>query len=220
MADEPPTKRVIAFIDGQNLFRSVKERWGYHYPNYDVLKLARAVGGLRASDGWNAPQVLFYTGVPSRSQASMWASFWQRKVASMRSSGVEVYTRTLRYGQQRFTCRSCRVEQAVTCTSCNTPMADKGREKGIDIRIALDVVRLARENIYDVALIFSQDQDLSEAADELRAIARAQRRWIKVASAYPNGTAHRRGINNTDWIKFDKATYDKCIDPRDYRQRS
>ena len=217
MADEPPTKRVVAFIDGQNLYRSVMELWGYYYPNYDVVKLAPAVGELRASDGWNAPQVRFYTGVPQPSRSQMWASFWQRKVASMRSAGVEVYTRTLRYGQPRFTCGSCGAEQAVTCTTCSTPMADKGREKGIDVRIALDVVRLGREGVYDVALIFSQDQDLSEAVDEVRAIAKGHRRWVKVASAYPDGATNRRGINKTDWIKFDKATYDKCIDQRDYR---
>ncbi len=217
MAGEPPSKRVIAFIDGQNLFRSVKDQWGYHYPSYDVVKLSRAVGDLRASEGWNAPRVRFYTGVPSRSRNPMWASFWQHKAASMRSSGVTVYTRTLRYGQQRFTCGRCRTDQAVTCTTCNMPMTDKGREKGIDIRIALDVVRLARQDIYDVALIFSQDQDLSEAVDEVRAIARAHRRWLKVASAYPAGATHRRGINGTDWIRFDKTTYDRCIDPRDYR---
>jgi len=35
-------------------------------------------------------------------------------------------------------------------------------EKGIDVRLALDVVRMALGNLY-VALIFSQDQDLSEA---------------------------------------------------------
>ena len=31
-----------------------------------------------------------------------------------------------------------------------------GQEKGIDIRIALDVVRMAQENRYDVALIFTR----------------------------------------------------------------
>jgi uncharacterized LabA/DUF88 family protein len=38
-----------------------------------------------------------------------------------------------------------------------------GEEKGMDVRLAVDVVRMAREKLYDVALIFSQDQDLSEA---------------------------------------------------------
>ena len=36
----------------------------------------------------------------------------------------------------------------------------------------------------DVVLLFSQDQDFAELADEVRAIAREQQRWLKIASAY------------------------------------
>ena len=96
-----------------------------------------------------------------------------------------------------------------------------GREKGIDVRIALDVIRMAHRNQYDVAIIFSQDQDLSEAANEIRTIASEQQRWIKIACAFPSSEhTNKRGINSTDWIQITKATYDRCIDPRDYRPRS
>jgi hypothetical protein len=84
MLDEPDTKRVVAFIDGQNLFRIVKDVWGYHFPNYDVLKLVTAVGEVRASDGWNAPAVRFYTGTPDPKRDEKGAMFWQRRVAAMR----------------------------------------------------------------------------------------------------------------------------------------
>ncbi|MBI4667731.1 MAG: hypothetical protein HY747_00880 [Elusimicrobia bacterium] len=72
-----------------------------------------------------------------------------------------------------------------------------------------------------MALIFSQDQDLSEVADEVRDIAREQGRWIKVASAFPFSTSakNKRGIDKTDWIKIEKSTYDQCLDARDYRQK-
>jgi hypothetical protein len=85
----------------------------------------------------------------------------------------------------------------------------------------LDIVSLAYQQTYDVALVFSQDQDLSEVADELRAIALQQNRWIKMASAFPFSPAspNRRGINGTDWIKIDRATYDNCLDARDYRPK-
>ena len=93
--------------------------------------------------------------------------------------------------------------------------------KGVDVRIALDVVGKVLEDVCDVALVFSQDQDLSEVADEVRKIARRTGRWIKIASAFPVGptSRNRRGINNTDWIRIDKKTYDQCIDPRDYRPK-
>jgi len=30
---------------------------------------------------------------------------------------------------------------------------------------------------------------------------------------------NRRGINATEWIKIDRATYDACLDPNDYRPK-
>ena len=96
-----------------------------------------------------------------------------------------------------------------------------GEEKGIDVRIALDVIRLAHRQAYDVALVLSQDQDLSEVAEEIRAIAREQGRWIKIASAFPFSptTRNRRGIAKTDWVRIDRAIYDTCLDRRDYRPK-
>jgi hypothetical protein len=94
-----------------------------------------------------------------------------------------------------------------------------GEEKGIDMRIALDIIRLAHRNEYDIAVVFSQDQDLSEVANEVRVIAREQNRWIKIACAFPDSptSRNRRGINKTDWIRIERTLYDRCIDPRDYR---
>jgi len=70
-------------------------------------------------------------------------------------------------------------------------------------------------------VLFSQDQDLSEVAEEIRVIAREQRRWIKVASAFPLSptTRNRRGIDKTDWTWIDRDTYDACVDTRDYRRK-
>jgi len=58
-----------------------------------------------------------------------------------------------------------------------------------------------------------------EAADEIRLIARDQRRWARIASAFPVSatTRNQRGVNKTDWIRIDRATYEACMDPRDYR---
>jgi hypothetical protein len=95
-----------------------------------------------------------------------------------------------------------------------------GQEKGVDIRIALDMVRMAHQKAYDVALLFSQDQDLTEAVDEVKVIAREQKRWIKVVSSFPVSPTYRnrRGIDKTDWVPIDRSTYDACLDPNDYRK--
>jgi hypothetical protein len=97
-----------------------------------------------------------------------------------------------------------------------------GDEKGIDLRIAIDVIRLAHSKEYDVAILFCRDQDFSELADEIKRISIDSKRWIKVASAYPYSPVVKnfRGIDKTDWIKIDKALYDACIDKRDYRPKA
>jgi NYN domain len=69
----------------------------------------------------------------------------------MGTRGIKTFSRSLRYRNQ-----SVRLSDGTFTTIL------VGQEKGVDIRIALDVVRLARENRYDVVLIFSQDQYLSE----------------------------------------------------------
>ena len=128
----------------------------------------------------------------------------------MGTRGIETFSRSLRYRNQ-----TVRMPDG----SATTILV--GQEKGIDIRIALDVVRFARENRYDVAIIFSQDQDLSETADEVKAISIQQGRWIKVTCAFPISptSENRRGINATEWIKIERSTYDACLDPHDYRPK-
>lgn len=106
----------------------------------------------------------------------------------------------------------------VTLTDGTTHAYLTAVEKGVDVRIALDVIRMASRNLYDVALIFSQDQDFSEVAKEIRAIASEQNRWIKIASAFPMSptVTNRKGIEHTDWIPIDRVTYDACLDSRTY----
>ena len=61
------------------------------------------------------------------------------------------------------------------------------REKGIDLRFGLDVVRIAAT--LNVAVIFSQDQDLVEVAHEVRDISRTRDCWLKVVCRFFSWTA-------------------------------
>lgn len=203
--DEPGIKRTTVFIDGQNLYHSAREAFGYTFPNYDIRKLSETICQQR---NWNTEEIRFYTGIPDFQDDARWNNFWIRKLAAMGQIGIKIFSRSLRYRNQ-----TVRLPNGKTHTFL------VGQEKGIDVRIAIDVIRFAHERKYDVALIFSQDQDLTEVADEVRRIAIEQNRWIKIASAFPVSPTKKdnRGINKTDWIKIDRQTYDICIDPNDYR---
>lgn len=207
MPVEPPVKRAIAFFDGQNLFHAVRAAFGYTYPNYDVKVLAQAICTAR---GWQLDQVRFYTGVPDPTDNAFWSGFWAAKLLAMSRQGVWTFSRPLRYRNQ-----------TVRLPDGTTHAFLAAEEKGVDVRIAIDVIRMAHGGEYDVALVFSQDQDLSEVAAEVRVISQEQSRWFKMACAFPVSPAarNRRGINSTDWIQIDRAAYDACIDSRDYRPK-
>ena len=154
MPVEPHVKRAVSFIDGQNLYRHAKDAFGHHHPNYDPRKLADA---LCAEHGWANDGVRFYTGVPSADRSPMWHGYWTRRLTAMRRAGIAVTSRPLRY----------RVE-TVRLADGSVHEIPVEREKGVDLRLGLDVVRMARNGGLDVAILFSQDQDLAEVAEPRR----------------------------------------------------
>jgi hypothetical protein len=69
----PPAKRVVAFVDGQNLFHAAMEAFGYDYPNYHPLALADR---LCENRNWRCQHLRFYTGVPKLEDNPFWHNFW------------------------------------------------------------------------------------------------------------------------------------------------
>ena len=207
MPTEPTIKRAFTFFDGQNLFYAAKEAFGYPFPNYDPRLLTERIC---ADQGWQIAGIYFYTGIPSTTDKPFWNYFSTAKMAVMGTRGIRTFSRLLRYRNQ-----------TVALPDGTLTVTLVGQEKGVDVRIALDIVHFALEGRYDVALIFSQDQDLSKAVQDVKKISVLQNRWIKCACAFPISptVAKTRGINGTDWIRIDRLTYDSCIDPNDYRPK-
>ncbi len=125
---EPTTKRAVAFVDGQNLFHAAREAFGYTYPNYDALALAQAVCTSRS---WQLGQTRFYTGIPDQSDDPFWHGFWSAKLLTMSREGAFVFSRALRYRN-----RTVKLPDGTPYTFLS------GEEKGIDVRIGLDIIRL------------------------------------------------------------------------------
>lgn len=205
MTEESKPLYAMAFFDAQNLFQHAKDAFGHHHPNFDPTKLHHAVC---AANGWTPNLVRFYTGVPDANRNAMWAGYWNNRVLSLKRNGVSVTTRKLRYHDNQVEMPDGTIE---TTTSV--------QEKGIDVRLSLDVVKLARKKNFEVAVIFSQDQDLCEVVDEIKEIAKEQGRFIHICCPFPSSSTatSRRGIDGTNWFRMDRTFYDACLDPRDYR---
>jgi hypothetical protein len=72
------------------------------------------------------------------------------------------------------------------------------------------------------AFVFIDGQNLFHAAKEAFGYPYPKKhRWVKIACGFPDSPTrrYRRGVNKTDWIRIDRATYDACLDPADYRPR-
>ena len=175
--NELPVKNVMAFIDGQNLYQHAKEAFGHHHPNYDPVKLHHAVC---AAHGWRPTLTQFYTGVPSQIESPMWAAYWSNRVLALKRAGVSVTTRAIRYRKEWLFDEDGEpiIQSDGTHKTVTTP-----QEKGIDVRLALDLVSLARRRQYDVALIFSQDQDLQEVVQEIADISSERPRTARLHGA-------------------------------------
>ena len=196
---EPQLPRAVAFVDGQNLYHAARRAFGHRDQRLDIVRLANAVCQPR---GWRLLQTRYYTGLPSQRISPHWHHFWTAELRRWQAQGVQVYSRPLRYRRRSVLDELGRPRIAVV-----------GEEKGIDVRISLDVIQMAIDYEFDVALLLSQDQDFVELARDVRSVAQRQGRWIKMASAYPapSGATAERGVDNTDWIPIDRATYDACL---------
>lgn len=195
--------RAMIWVDGQNLFHGVKKLFDRREPDYDIVALSKA---LCESKGWELGKLFFYTGMPTHEEQPHWAGYWERKLDRMREQGapVEIYAPPLRYHTDW-------VRQP------NGYMQAYRRpvEKGVDVRLALDMVAAVYERSCDVMAVFSQDNDLSEAVDRCRQIAASQERKILIVSVFPDGGPRHgpaRGIRNTEWICFDRRMYESCLD--------
>jgi uncharacterized LabA/DUF88 family protein len=143
---DPVPDRAVVFVDYQNLYKGAREAFGYkanaaggHFGNIRPYSLGRVL--TRGSDR-TLKQVRVYTGVPTPRHAARANAIMQRRVATWVSdypTKVEVFPRPLSYPPP------------------------EGREKGVDVELAIDIVRLALDDEYDLAIIASADTDLVPA---------------------------------------------------------
>jgi uncharacterized LabA/DUF88 family protein len=84
-----------------------------------------------------------------------------------RQPGIRVFTSERHWRKQGVHCRTCDTEHH-NCPSCQAPLG-RAAEKTIDARIVTDIVGLAWEGAYDVAIPVSSDKDFIPAVEHVQA---------------------------------------------------
>lgn len=170
-----PVTRVRVFVDYWNFQLSLNEREARargtpdHRFNVDWVKLgpwlaakACAVAGVTSHsfDG-----VILYTSynpsTPEGAKFKNWVTTWLD-----RQAGVNVQCRE-RKPRGVLKCPACHVPIG-TCPHCTKPIVST-IEKGVDTLIATDMIRLAWEGAYDLAVLATLDSDLVPAVEFLNA---------------------------------------------------
>jgi uncharacterized LabA/DUF88 family protein len=178
------------FIDGQNLFHSIKNLYEYKHLNVDVVELCKAISKKM---GRNLGKIRFYTGISSPSCSPHWHEYWTNRVESLRKDGVECFCTDLRY------------------------IDGRGTEKGVDVMIALDIVERSMSGP-GLIVIMSQDNDLAVAVKRATEKARKLNFEIELASAFPvRDREQRKGITGTTEVRIDRLFYDKYLEKEDSR---
>jgi hypothetical protein len=146
-------------------------------------------------------QVRVYTGVPTPNRNKVGNAATQRRMAAWVAESpekVEVFPRPLRYPPPQ------------------------GREKGIDVELAIDLVRLALDDEYDVAVLMSTDTDLKPPLEFIAS--RCPEKTLVTAAwrAEPGceaDTAEPLDISGGGVVrtKFAKRDFDRIADKRDFR---
>lgn len=108
-----------------------------------------------------------------------------------RQPGVRVFAAERHWRQRPIHCRTCDKETA-HC-SCGEPFG-RAAEKTIDARIVTDLMSLAWENSYDVALLVTSDADFIPAVESLQA------KNLKVINATWRGNGHE--LATKSWASF------------------
>ena len=185
------------FVDYQNVL-STARRTFHPRPHrsadgqVDPLALGRLLVAKRRRPSV-LEQVRVYRGLPDPVRERMTYAANQRQAAAWDTHApvVATFRRPLRYpkGWPR--------ERAI--------------EKGVDVALAVDFVRLAASGTYDVGVLFSMDTDLVPALE-------AGRDYAHVEVAAWKGSNRRLAIGqNLPWCHFlDRGDYDAVRDGTDY----
>ena len=143
--------RSFVFIDGNNFYFKLKELSSriegvYALLDFDFTRFTRWLAQPNECE-----QVRYYIGALKRQRSNeksekMYAD-QQRLIGRLQQQRVTViFGQLIRHPDRTF------------------------HEKGVDVRLAVEMIRFAREDAYDTAYLLSSDTDLVPAVEEVRSL--------------------------------------------------
>ena len=188
--------RVMVFIDYQNVFLTARNLYLPGAPlalsQINPARTAELLVRRRRSIG-RLVGTYIYRGLPDPNLEPTARSANDRQAIAWAAQGATVIRRPLRYPR----------------SWPNQPP----QEKGVDVALAVDFVRLAAERAYDVGILFSRDSDLLPALETVVDLRLAH---VEVASWRRSSRLEFPGTM-LPWCHYlGEADYRVVHDPTDY----
>lgn len=144
---EPMRERVVLFVDGSNLFGSIREmsRKTGTRVGIDYERFFRFLAGNRP-----LVRVYFYTSLPPQ----------ESQPDAYKQQIDFIYAVRLRANENGI---NLKVRQAF-----RQPRSYGFIEKGTDVKLATDLLSLAFHNAFDIAVLVSGDSDFVEVVEEVQ----------------------------------------------------
>lgn len=208
----------MVFVDGQNVFKACRSNYehGYVHP----LLLAH-----RTLEGRSLCGVRYYSGMHDPRINPDMHAVASRRHSLMGRVGVKVIERPLRYrwewGVNREDARQlpddpeAHVDQ--DRRSVRVEPYQRPREKGIDLALGLDVVDLALNEEFDVAVVLSSDTDLVEVARMVHRMTSAKGDRMSIEAAVFNDEPKKIRMGHYDFThQFGREDFEETRDSFNY----
>jgi len=211
-------KKVVVFFDWQNVYKRAREAFfdathdEYTKGQADAVDLALTLlakaQALHPDEMLELHEVRIYRGRPVQQRDPKGYDAFQRQDGRWRrNQKIRTVYRDIKYPRD-WGHPSC---------------VEKPREKGIDVALAVDLVALARDESYDIAILMSADYDLIPAVDYVQH--RHQHRgagplievaaWKSDITDRPLRLKSQRHRLWCHWLE--RSDYYGAEDPTDYR---
>lgn len=143
-------KKAIVFIDGSNLYFKLKEFREKPNKNLNLLDFQFRKFSEWLVENNELVEIRYYIGAV------------KRQINNSKSEKM--------YANQQKLLRRLQKQKVVVTMGQLIRHPDKTyHEKGVDVRLAVEMIRFARQNKYDIAYLVSSDTDLVAAVEEVKA---------------------------------------------------
>lgn len=162
--------RVQIYIDGGNFYNLALKRIGCHEVDFDFDKFADFLVGDRELI---SPGKRFYIGtVRGKDDSHETTKAMSNQTKLFRR--LETYEWTIKTSKLRTRTETIKIDdrfknyQQILAKGIKEITYQRAREKGIDVKIATDLLVGALDDRYDIAVVVSSDSDLAPAMDIVR----------------------------------------------------